>query len=316
MNEDRRKIVKLGARGSLLSRLQSGMVAQMVEEASGGAVKVELVIVTTSGDVIQDRPLHEMGGKGLFTKELEQALLRREVDFAVHSFKDVPVTMPLVEQGELTVAAVPPREDARDLLISTSAKRIGDLPQAAKVGTGSLRRRSQLLAIRPDLQVEGIRGNIDTRLRKAQAGTHAAIILAMAGIKRAALYDTQIMTPIEVDELLPAAGQGSLSIQCRKKDQKIIECLKVLHHEPTATCVMAERELVRLLEGDCFSPIAADAKLAAGKLELKATVGKRGGEAPLLKAACVVDVAKANEAAKCVFEELSRQGVKEHLHGR
>src|SRR4051794_12288958 len=141
------------------------MVAHALESAHPG-LHVELVIISTSGDAIQDRPLHEFGGKGLFTKEIELALLRKEVDFAVHSFKDVPVTMPLVDTADLVIAAVPPREDPRDLLASTIAKTIRDLPQKARVGTGSLRRQAQLLALRPDLQILPIRGNVDTRLRK------------------------------------------------------------------------------------------------------------------------------------------------------
>ncbi|MCL2648245.1 MAG: hydroxymethylbilane synthase, partial [Phycisphaerales bacterium] len=181
MGDVGRKVVKLGTRGSLLARLQSEMVARRVEEAAAG-VKVELVVVTTTGDRIQDRALHELGGKGLFTRELELALIAGgsdpalrgggvvAVDFAVHSFKDVPVTMPLVETSELVIAATTLRENPRDCFVSMKAKRLGDLKAGAKVGTGSLRRQAQVLAIRSDVKVEPIRGNIDTRLRKLREG--------------------------------------------------------------------------------------------------------------------------------------------------
>src|SRR3954471_1277449 len=157
--------LRLGTRGSLLARTQSQLVASDLEKRHKG-LAVELVIIKTSADQIQDKPLHEFGGKGLFTKELEQALLRNDVDVCVHSFKDVPVTQPLVDQADLIIAAVPEREDPHDVLVSMTAKRIDDLPQGARVGTGSFRRRCQLLAVRPDLKIELLRGNIDTRLKK------------------------------------------------------------------------------------------------------------------------------------------------------
>ena len=170
------------------------MIAAELESVHPG-LAVELVIVRTTGDAIADRPLHELGGKGLFTKELEQQLLSKTIDFAVHSFKDVPVTMPLVDQSNLVIAATPKREDPRDLFVSESASGITGLPIGAKIGTGSLRRRSQLLAIRPDLQVEAIRGNVDTRLKKLRAGEYQAVVLALAGVKRAALFDASLMFP-------------------------------------------------------------------------------------------------------------------------
>src|SRR4051812_11250569 len=202
-------VLRLGARGSMLSRMQSQRVADALEKRHPG-LEIELVLCKTTGDVIVDKPLHDAGGKGLFTKELEQALLAGEVDLAVHSYKDVPVTMPLVEgsQERLVIAAVPKREDPRDVLVSSKAKRLGELPQGARVGTGSLRRGSQIRTLRPDLQIELIRGNIDTRLRKLRAGQFDAIILAYAGLKRTALFDDQDMSVIEPDEMLPAAGQG------------------------------------------------------------------------------------------------------------
>ena len=306
--------LRLGTRGSMLAKIQSGQVADELEKRHPG-LSVELCIIKTTGDQIVDRPLSEAGGKGLFVKELERALLDGQVEFAVHSFKDVPVTMPLVEQENLIVAAVPMREDARDLLISTKAKTLADLPPGARVGTGSLRRQSQLLAVRPDLHIEGIRGNIDTRLRKLQDGEFDAIILAMAGIKRAGLFDTEIMTPIDPADLLPAAGQGALSLQCRNDDDRTRELLSVLDDPTTAACVLAEREIVRLLDGDCFSPIGAFARIADGQLVLRVAVGRRGGELPLLRAIATGPADQPEAVAQEAHKQLSDQGVAAHLHG-
>lgn len=337
--------LRLGTRGSLLARVQSQWVADELEKRHPG-LHVELCIFKTTGDQIADRPLHEAGGKGLFVKELERALLDKQVDFAVHSFKDVPVTMPLVEQDDLMVAAVPPREDSRDALLSAVAGTIDQLPVGARVGTGSLRRQAQLLALRPDLKVEGIRGNIDTRLKKLKAGEFDAVILAMAGLKRAALYDSSLMNPIDPEQMLPAAGQGALSVQCRRDDQRTVELLGALHHEPTARCVELERRIVQLLEGDCFSPIAVAAQItgnleevssqtsdvsgsqrldAGGRTEissssgpaisLRAVVARRGGGLPLLRASAQASLARASEAAERLFQALAAQGVREHLHG-
>jgi len=205
--------LRLGTRGSTLALAQSNLIIDSLKRLHP-TLRIDITTFKTSGDQIADRPLHELGGKGLFVRELEQALLDRKVDFVVHSFKDVPVTMPLVEQTNLIIAAVPPREDVRDVLISTRGTSIKELPPNAKIGTGSLRRRCQLLALRPDLKIENIRGNIDTRIRKLQSGDFDAIILALAGLKRANLFDATFMHPIPLDDFLPDAGQGALAIQC------------------------------------------------------------------------------------------------------
>jgi hydroxymethylbilane synthase len=278
-------------------------------------LRVELSIFKTSGDQIADRPLHELGGKGLFVRELELALLNGEVDFAVHSFKDVPVTMPLVEQDNLVIAAVPPREDSRDVLVSSKAKSIQELPPGAVVGTGSLRRRSQLLAVRPDLKIEMIRGNIDTRLRKQQNGEFDAIVLALAGIKRAALFDSEIMTAIGTEELVPCAGQGILAVQCRRDDERTVKLLSVLHNETAALCARLEREVVRLLEGDCHSPIGVAAAVQDGKVTLRTAIGRRGGELPILRSLAEAPMERAEGLVEVVMRQLSDQHVREHLHG-
>jgi len=276
------KTLRLGARGSLLSRLQSGMVARELEARHPG-LNVELVIISTSGDQIQDRPLHEFGGKELFTKELEQALLRGDVDFAVHSFKDVPVTMPLVDVSQLVIAAVPPREDPRDVLASMKGRSLAELPPGARVGTGSLRRQAQVLALRPDLVVMPIRGNVDTRIRKLKSGDYDAVILAYAGLKRAGLFDESFMTPIPVKAMLPAAGQGALALQCRRDKEEVRQLLYALHDSTSNLEVYLEREIVRQLNGDCHSPIAALARVRSfDDITLDVAVAARDGKPPVV----------------------------------
>jgi hydroxymethylbilane synthase len=305
-------ILRLGARGSLLSRMQATAVARSLEEAVPG-LKVEIVTVTTTGDRVQDRPLHEFGGKGLFTKEIELAILRGEVDFAVHSYKDVPVTMPLVETADLVVAAVPPREDVRDVLAcgvgAQGSRTIADLPAAARVGTGSLRRGVQILAKRPDVSVLPVRGNVDTRLRKLQSGEYDAVILACAGLRRSGLFDNQFMTAIPVEDMVPAAGQGALALQCRRDAENVHQILAKLHDPTTATEVSLERDVVRRLGGDCHSPIAALACVTASReITLTAAVGARDGRPPLLRAQALAGEEHASEVVSGVVESLLAQG--------
>ncbi|HEX8913265.1 MAG TPA: hydroxymethylbilane synthase [Humisphaera sp.] len=310
------RTLRLGTRGSMLAKAQSSWVARELERLNPG-LRVELVIVTTTGDAITDKPLHAFGGKGLFTKELEQALLAGAVDFAVHSFKDVPVTMPLVDTTDLVIAAVPPREDPRDCLAAAGVATVDALPKGARVGTGSLRRRAQLLARRPDLVVEPIRGNIDTRLRKLREGLHDAVILAVAGLKRANLFDPATMTPIEPDVMLPAAGQGALALQCRKADEATRAVLRTMHDEPTAACVDRERWLVNWLEGDCHSPIAAYATMSADgkRMEIRAAVGARDGHPPVVTAAAEGDVNGHLPPAVQLIERLQAANARQLLHG-
>lgn len=307
--------LRLGTRGSMLARAQSQLIANALEARHSG-LRVELVICKTTGDRIQDRPLHAAGGKGLFTKELEEALLNETVDFAVHSFKDVPVTMPLVDQAGLVIAAVPTREDVRDVLISPHARLISELPEGVRIGTGSLRRRCQILALRMDLRVEMIRGNIDTRLRKLQEGRFDAIILAMAGVKRGGLFDSSKMHPIPPEEVLPAAGQGALAIQCRKEDRSTHEVLAALNDPVSEKCVALERELVKELNGDCHSPIAALATIDRQTVHFCATVGARGGELPVIRAEASASISDPTAALKTVMRSLEDQGARNLLAGR
>jgi hydroxymethylbilane synthase len=292
------------------------LVAHELERAHADRfLRVELKIFKTTGDQIADRPLHEVGGKGLFTKELELALLAGEIDFAVHSFKDVPVTMPLVDQTELVIAAVPTREDPRDVLVSRKARRIQEVPQGSRVGTGSLRRRAQVLRLRPDLQVESIRGNIDTRLRKTTDGQYDAVILALAGLKRTELFAPATMQAIEIDDLLPAPGQGALALQCRADNERARRYLSALNDESTATCVAAERKLVQSLHGDCHSPIAALATIEAGMLHLRASVGARDGKPPVVDAYGRAAIGDVESAVAKVFQSLIQQNAPALLAG-
>jgi hydroxymethylbilane synthase len=288
--------IRLGTRGSLLARTQSRIVADELEKAHPG-VQVELIIVKTTGDAITDKPLHDIGGKGLFVKELELALLAGEVDFAVHSYKDVPVTMPLVDESNLIIAATSVREDPRDVLVTRGDGRtLADLPTGGSVATGSLRRRCQVLNRRADLKVVPIRGNVDTRLRKLQEGNCDAVILALAGVKRVGLFDSAIMSAIEVDEMLPAPGQGALALQCRKDDSRMRDLLTVLNDADCTKCVEVEREIVRRLGGDCHSPIAAFAVIEQSDINLRVAVGARDGELP-------VAFAQSRGSAQHVVEE-------------
>jgi hydroxymethylbilane synthase len=236
-----------------------------------GLELTELLVVTT-GDKIQDRPLAEIGGKGLFVKEIEEALLDSRADMAVHSIKDVPGTLP---EG-LTLACVPKREDPRDVLVAPRYGTLADLPRGARVGTGSLRRKLSLLAARPDLDVVPLRGNVDTRLRKIETEHLAAIVLARAGLVRLGLGDraTEVLSP-EVS--LPAIGQGALGVEIRESDRQARDALRAVHDPETAVCVAAERGVLVALGGDCKTPIAAYAEREADGMRLRAFVADPDG---------------------------------------
>jgi hydroxymethylbilane synthase len=248
--------LKLGTRGSLLARTQSQQVADAITAATG--VAVELVIISTKGDRVTDRPLQQVGGKGLFTKEIEDAMIAGEVDFAVHSMKDMPTEGP----PELEVSVVPERVDPRDALVGSTLEQ---LPQGAVVGTGSVRRQLQLRALRPDLQLRGIRGNVDTRIAKQQAGEYDAIVLAMAGLTRLGRA-ADATEALGVEQMIPAVGQGALAIQHRVGDDATHRILSAIHHEPTATCVAAERAFMKAVSGGCSAPAACHAVWSGGEI--------------------------------------------------
>jgi hydroxymethylbilane synthase len=238
-------------RPSALARWQTQWVIQALQKAHPGLVCEEKVI-TTQGDKILDKPLPEIGGKGLFTQELESELLSGAVHCAVHSLKDLPVENP---EG-LTIGCVPVRAEVRDVLISQNGFRLATLPQNAVVGTSSLRRGAQLLAVRPDLRTESLRGNIDTRVRKALDGQYDAIVLAGAGLMRLGL-DKHVTEWLSLDVMLPAPGQGALAVQCRASDQTTLNLLAALEDESTRKAVTAERLFLSGLGGGCAVPVAA-----------------------------------------------------------
>jgi porphobilinogen deaminase len=266
-----RTSLRIGTRASLLAVTQSTWVKNRIEQAHPG-VRVELVRISTKGDRILDVPLAKVGGKGLFVKEIEDALLAGEVDLAVHSMKDVPVELP----AGLHIGIVPQRETALDAFLSPQHETIAALPVGAVVGTSSLRRRSQLAALRPDLAVVDLRGNIDTRLRKLDEGAFAAIILAGAGLHRLGLA-ARITSLLETDQMLPAIGQGALGIELRRNDSELLSGLRFLHHPPTAVTVAAERAFLLRLEGGCQVPIGAHAALDGDTLTLTGLIASVDG---------------------------------------
>jgi len=309
----RQRVLRLGSRGSLLARMQSHWVAAQLQRRHPG-LKVQLIVCRTTGDDIVNRPLHDIGGKGLFTKELEEALLECRVDLVVHSMKDVPVTMPLVDASALTIAAVPWRADARDVLVARDRQTLRQLKEGATVATGSLRRRCQLLHLRPDLVIRPLRGNIDTRLASVARGTYDAVVLATAGVRRANLFNPETMSVIPTDDLLPAAGQGALAVQCRADDAATRDRAAILNDARTRTCVELERAIVRKLDGDCHSPIAAYAEIEQDDvLRLRAVVGGRGGEPCVIRAEARAPFAHAQEAFAKVIASLSEQHASELL---
>jgi hydroxymethylbilane synthase len=265
------KKLRLGTRKSALALAQSNWVKEVIE-THWPDVEVDLVKFTTKGDKILDVPLAKVGGKGLFVKEIEDALLRKDTDIAVHSLKDVPSEIP---KG-LEVSIFPCREEPRDALISRTGLRLEELPKGARVGTSSLRRIAQLKNARPDLEVASLRGNIDTRLRKLDEGQYDAIILAAAGLRRLGL-EKRIIQLLEPEVMLPAVGQGALGVEFRSMDTEVRRILASIHHEETSICVRAERAFLFRLEGGCQVPLGAFAQLTGETLELECMVGNETG---------------------------------------
>jgi len=263
--------IRIGTRGSKLALTQSEWIKERLEKQHSG-ICVELVKIKTTGDKILDVPLSKVGGKGLFVKEIEEALLESRVDVAVHSMKDVPAQLP----DDLMLSTFPRREDPSDALISTEQQSLDQLQKGARVGTSSLRRSAQLLHLRPDLTIVSLRGNVDTRLGKLKSGDLQAIILAAAGLNRLGLSHVITQT-IPFHQLLPAVGQGALGLEVRRGDQKTIDLLDFLSHEDTRTAVAAERAFLKTLEGGCQVPIAGFAQVNGDTLSFEGLVAELDG---------------------------------------
>jgi hydroxymethylbilane synthase len=265
--------IRIGTRGSPLALAQARETSRRLSAALGLAEAAILIVpIRTSGDRITDRPLIEAGGKGLFTKEIDEALLAGEVDIAVHSAKDMPTALP----GGLVIAATLPREDFRDALLSRTATRLADLPEGAVLGTSSLRRKAMALRLRPDLRVVEMRGNVETRIRKLDDGEADATILAMAGLKRLGLTDRAagVLGP---EGWLPAVGQGTIAIVARAGDAAIAEKLAAVDHRDTSLRLRAERAYLAVLDGSCRTPIGGLADIEAGDLTIRGIVVKPDG---------------------------------------
>ena len=264
--------LKIGTRGSQLALWQAEWVCARLEQDP--YVNTTMHVIKTSGDKILDVPLAAIGGKGLFVKEIEDALLRGDIDLAVHSMKDVPTALP----DSLEICAMTEREDPRDAIISTRYHIVGidDLPTEATIGTSSLRRQAQLLHRRPDLRIMPLRGNLDTRLRKLQDGEFDAVILAAAGIRRLG-FESRITAYLPMTQSLPAMGQGVLGIECRRNDTLVREHVGRLHHSPSASAVYAERAFVDRLEGGCKMPIGVHAIVTNSCLHLDGLVASING---------------------------------------
>jgi hydroxymethylbilane synthase len=263
--------IKIGTRGSKLALTQANLVADSLKKMMPG-LDVEICAIKTSGDIMQDVSLLNLGGKGVFVKEIEDALLAGNVDLAVHSMKDVPTEVP----AGLIFAAVLQREDVRDILVSKDNRKIEFMPRGARIGTGSLRRASQILAMLPDVSIVPLRGNLDTRLKKIETERLAGVILAAAGMKRMG-FAGKISQYLPIEMMLPAVGQGALGLEIRANDTELKKIVSGLNHEQTAREVTAERSFLRSLGGGCRLPIAAFGKMERGQLSLEGLVASPEG---------------------------------------
>lgn len=257
--------LRIGTRGSLLAKWQAEFVRKQLFATTG--VEAEIVIIKTSGDKLQTSSLSQIGGKGIFIKELEEALLEETIDLAVHSIKDVPTDTP----SRLMFPAVCRREDVRDCLVAANGATLASLRQGARVGTGSLRRQAQLRHMRPDLDVRDLRGNVDTRLRKVESGEYEAVMLAKAGLDRLG-WSGRITETLNPEVFLPAVGQGAIGVECRLKDTEAADIVAGLDDAETRTAIIAERSLLGALQGGCQVPLGAWARIERGELVLEACV--------------------------------------------
>ena len=302
------RILRVGTRGSLLAKWQAESIRKRLFAATG--VETEIVIIKTAGDKMQQAPLTQIGGKGIFIKELEEALLEETIDLAVHSVKDVPTETP----SRLMFPAVCRRDDVRDCLVGAT---LASLRQGARVGTSSLRRQAQLLHIRPDLDIRDLRGNVDTRLRKVESGEYEAILLAKAGLDRLGVSQ-RIAEVLSPEVCMPAVGQGAIAVECRLKDAETADVLAPLDDAETRTAIIAERALLAALQGGCQVPMGAWARIERGELVLEACVcsvdgvqyvKQRATSPPEQAAALGEHMARLliEAGAQSILEEVSRQ---------
>jgi hydroxymethylbilane synthase len=268
-------ILRIGSRGSPLALAQAREVQSRLAAIAGyEAARIEIEVIRTTGDVVQDRPLAEAGGKGLFTKEIEEALLARRIDLAVHSAKDLPTALP----AALILAGFLPREDPRDAFISRRAKTLRELPPGAVVGTASPRRQALVKRLRPDVKVVTLRGNVETRLRKLEAGEVDATLLAIAGLKRLGLA-AAATTILEADEFLPAVGQGAIAIETRADDDRTRGLVAMIDDPETAIALAAERAFLAVLDGSCRTPIGGYASVNGANISFRGVIVKPDGSA-------------------------------------
>lgn len=298
-------VIRLGSRGSTLALWQAGFVKSEVERRTGRPV--EIVKIRTTGDMILDVPLAKVGGKGLFVKEIEDALLTGGIDLAVHSMKDVPTDLPL----GLGIVCITKREDPRDAFLSVKYARFEDLPMGAKLGTSSLRRQTQLLGVRPDLDIGQLRGNLDTRIRKMEEGRYDAIILAAAGLVRLG-WDGKIRQYLPTEFSIPAIGQGALGIEVRLSDAGTREAVEFLNDRDTSLAVRAERGFLKRLEGGCQVPIAAYARTEGDTIRITGLVGRPDGT-EILRSSRSGKVDDPERIGVALAEELLSRGGKKIL---
>ncbi|KJF93204.1 porphobilinogen deaminase [Photobacterium angustum] len=298
--------IRIATRKSPLAMWQAEFVKAELEQAHPGII-VELVPMITKGDIILDTPLAKVGGKGLFVKELEVAMLEGRADIAVHSMKDVPVEFP---EG-LGLVTICEREDPRDAFVSNKYNNIDELPQGAIVGTSSLRRQCQLRAQRPDLIVNDLRGNVNTRLRKMDEGQYDAIILACAGLKRLKMED-RIRSEIAPEVSLPAVGQGAVGIECRLDDKRVRQLLAALSDQATTTRVLCERAMNNYLQGGCQVPIGSYAELEGDQIWLRALVGEPDGS-KIVRAEIRGPIEQAEQLGETLAEQLLNDGARDIL---
>lgn len=310
MSDSSDRILKLGTRSSALALWQSNWVATQLRELG---FEIELVKISTSGDV-KSGPIGAIGSQGVFTKEIQRALLDNEVDFAVHSLKDLPTE----DIPGLCLTSVPPRESVGDVLVSNEISSFDEIPADALIGTGSMRRKAQLLNQRPDLQVEDIRGNVDTRLQKLDEGAYQAIILAESGLKRLGLTE-RITHVIDRGVMIPAVGQGALGIECREEDAYVREVLAHLNDLSTFLCVTAERAMLKALRAGCLAPVGAWGQLQEDQLHLQGVVLSGTGDqrvdsdsqVDLSDQTAAAQVERATALGQAVAESLIAQGATE-----